>query len=194
MTLTVGILVFDGVDELDFVGPLDVFAYAAMLSQNKGRIVTIGTRTGPLQGGNGLRFLTDHNIVDAPPLDVLIIPGGSGTDQLVDEQPVLDWIRETAAAATWLCSVCSGSFVLQAAGLVEGRRITTHSMGVERLRLANSGHPVENQRYVVDGNMVTSQGVSAGIDMSLWVVGQLYGEDHARTVRAYLDYNPEPPF
>ncbi len=194
MTFTIGILVFDGVDELDFVGPLDVFAYASLLWKKKGKVVTIGSRLTPFRGGNGLRFFADHDLANAPQCDVLVIPGGSGTDQLVEDSPVLNWIRETAATTTWLCSVCSGAFVLQTAGLAEGRRITTHSMGIDRLRKANTGYPVEGQRYVVDGNLVTSQGVSAGIDMSLWVVGQLYSEDHARLVRAYLDYNPEPPF
>jgi transcriptional regulator GlxA family with amidase domain len=190
-------MVFDGVDELDFVGPLDVFSYAALLSdetEQKGRVITIGSRLTPLRGGNGLRFLADHDFADAPRCDVLIIPGGSGTDQLIKDGATLNWIKSAASSVTWLCSVCSGAFLLQAAGLAEGRRITTHSMGIDILRAANTGEPVEGERYVVDGNLVTSQGVSAGIDMSLWLVGQLYGIAHAKTVRAYLDYNPEPPF
>ena len=193
MSVTVGILVFDGVDELDFVGPLDVFG-AAGYGREDTKVVTIGRHRTPLRGGNGLRFTAEHDFSDAPPLDVVVVPGGFGTDQLVKEQPVLEWLRTVSASARWICSVCTGSFVLQAAGLAEGRRITTHSMAIDQLRSAKTGHAVEGQRYVVDGNMVTSAGVSAGIDMSLWVVGQIYGEDHARSVRSMRDYNPAPPY
>jgi transcriptional regulator GlxA family with amidase domain len=90
--------------------------------------------------------------------------------------------------------VCTGSFVLQAAGLVDGRRITTHSGAVEMLRASGRGEVVSGRRYVVDGHIVTSAGVSAGIDMSLWVVGQVYGEDHARRVTELIEYHPEPPY
>lgn len=193
MSVTVGILLFDGVDELDFVGPLDVFG-AAGWGRDDTKVVTIGSRRTPFRGGNGLAFTAAHDLSDAPQLDVVVVPGGHGTTQLVEDKEVLDWVRAAAASARWICSVCTGSFVLQAAGLTEGRRITTHSMAVELLRSANSGHAVAGERYVVDGNMVTSAGVSAGIDMSLWVVGQIYGEDHARAVRALLDYYPAPPY
>lgn len=193
MTLTVGILVFDGVDELDFVGPLDVFG-AAGFGRDGDKVVTIGSRRTPFRGGNGLSFQAEHDFTDAPLLDVVVVPGGHGTDQLVEDKLVLDWLRAAAGSARWTCSVCTGSFVLQAAGLTEGRRITTHSMAVDQLGLAKSGYAVAGERFVVDGDIVTSAGVSAGIDMSLWVVGQIYGEDHARTVRALLDYNPAPPY
>lgn len=194
MPLTVGILVFDGVDELDFVGPLDVFSYASLLSDIDDAVFTVGSRLTPFRGGNGLRFLAEHDFATAPNIDVLIVPGGGGTDQLIEDRAALDWIKRTANNATWTCSVCSGAYVLQAAGLTAGRRITTHSMGMDRLHLGRAGIPVEGERYVVDGNLVTAQGVSAGIDMTLWVVGQLYGEDHGKKVRAYLDYFPEPPY
>lgn len=193
MSVTVGILVFDGVAELDFVGPLDVFG-AAGWGRDDTRVVTIGKQRAPFRGGNGLAFTAAYDFTDAPQLDVIVVPGGFGTDRLVEDQAVLQWLRAVAASARWICSVCTGSFVLQAAGLTEGRQITTHSMAVEKLQLAKSGHAVAGQRYVVDGNLVTSAGVSAGIDMSLWVVGQIYGEDHARTVRAHLDYYPAPPY
>ncbi len=193
MSVTVGILVFDGVDELDFVGPLDVFG-AASRGHDDHKVVTIGSRKTPFRGGNGLAFMAEHDFSEAPPLDVIVVPGGRGASQLVQDKPVLEWVRGAAASARWICSVCSGSFVLQAAGLTEGRCITTHSQGIEVLRSAKPGQAVATQRYVVDGNLVTSAGVSAGIDMSLWVVGQIYGEDHARTVRAMLEYYPDPPY
>lgn len=193
MTVTVGVLVFDGVDELDFVGPFNVFS-AAGFGRSDATVVTIGSRRTPFRSGNGLTFSAQHDFSDAPPLDVLVVPGGFGTDQLVGDQEVLAWVRQAAASVRWLCSVCTGAFVLQAAGLVQGRRITTHSGAVEMLRAAGSGEVVAGERYVVDGGLVTSAGVSAGIDMALWVVGQLYGEDHARHVTGLIEYAPKPPY
>jgi transcriptional regulator GlxA family with amidase domain len=194
MELTVGVLVFDGVDELDFVGPFNVFS-AAGFGRSDTTVVTIGSRRTPFRSGNGLTFSAQHDFSDAPPLDVLVVPGGYGTEQLVGDPEVLAWIRQVAASVRWLCSVCTGSFVLEAAGLVQGRRITTHSGAVEMLRASgSSGEVVAGERYVVDGDLVTSAGVSAGIDMALWVVGQLYGEDHARRVIELIEYAPKPPY
>jgi transcriptional regulator GlxA family with amidase domain len=193
MTVTVGIMVFDGVDELDFVGPFNVFS-AAGFGRSDTSVVVIGSRTTPFRSGNGLTFLAQHDFSNAPALDVLVIPGGFGTEQLVRDQEVLAWVRRAAASARWLCSVCTGSFVIQAAGLVQGRRITTHSGAVEMLRASGSGDVVAGERYVVDGDLVTSAGVSAGIDMALWVVGQIYGEEHARRVTGLIEYAPKPPY
>lgn len=187
MAITVGILVFDGVDELDFVGPLDVFG-AAGWGRDDTRVVTIGSRLTPFRGVNGLNFAAAHDFTDAPPLDVLVVPGGLGTDALVRDDAVLDWLRSAAREVRWLCSVCTGAFVLQAAGLADGRRITTHFGATGLLRSVHTGEVIEGQRYVVDGNLVTAAGVSAGIDMALWVVGQLYGEEHSATVASLIEY------
>lgn len=189
MAITVGILVFDGVDELDFVGPLDVFG-AAGWGRDDIRVVTIGSRRTPFRGVNGLSFTAAHDFADAPPLDVLVVPGGLGTETLGQDETVLDWLRRASADVRWLCSVCTGAFVLQAAGLAEGRRITTHSGATGLLRSIHSGEVVDGQRFVVDGNLVTAAGVSAGIDMALWVVGQLHGQDHRRTVASLIEYAP----
>lgn len=193
MAKTVGIMVFDGVDELDFVGPLDVFSYAMGWGRN-GRVLTVGPRRTTFQGVNGLRFTASHDFSDCPQIDVMVVPGGHGVDSLLADKMVLDWVANVARSAQWICSVCTGAFVLQAAGLTEGRRITTHSGMTDRLRTANKGTVVEGERFVSDGNVVTAAGVSAGIDMSLWVVGQIYGPDHAKAVQSNLDYNPLPPY
>jgi transcriptional regulator GlxA family with amidase domain len=193
MSVTVGVLVFDGVDELDFVGPFNVFS-AAGFERSDTKVVTVGSRRTPFRSGNGLTFSAQHDFADAPDIDVLVVPGGYGTDQLVRDADVLDWIRRVAASVRWLCSVCTGSFVLQAAGLVDGRRITTHSGAIEMLKASGRSEVVSGERYVVDGNIVTSAGVSAGIDMALWVVGQVYGEGHARRVTELVEYYPEPPY
>lgn len=192
MSVTVGVLVFDKVDELDFVGPLNVFG-AAGWGRDDTSVVTIGSERGPFESGNGLTFSAKHDFSDAPPLDVLVVPGGYGTDELVKNDAVLNWIRGAAASAQWVCSVCTGSFVLQAAGLTQGRQITSHSGALEALR-SGPGEVIEGSRYVADGNLVTAAGVSAGIDMALWVVGQIFGEDHARTVKGLIEYRPEPPY
>lgn len=193
MPLTVGILLFDGVDELDFVGPLDVFG-AANWGRDDMKIVTVASRRDQVRGVNGLRVLPDHDFSDAPQLDVVIVPGGLGADALSNNEAVLEWLRGTAKSARWICSVCTGSFVLERAGLTEGRRITTHSGAIDQLRSITLGEVVEGRRYIVDGNVVTAAGVSAGIDMSLWLIGQIYGEDHARTVQGLLEYYPAPPY
>lgn len=193
MPLTVGILAFDGVDELDFVGPLDVFG-AANWGRDDMKIVTIANRRDHVRGVNGLKVLPDHDFLDAPQLDVVIVPGGLGVDELIKCEAALEWLRGTAKSARWICSVCTGSFVLEAAGLTKGRRITTHSGAIDLLRSITLGQVVEGQRYVVDGDVVTAAGVSAGIDMSLWVIGQIYGADHARTVQGLLEYYPAPPY
>lgn len=193
MSVTTGILVFDGVDELDFVGPLDVFSYATGWGEN-GKVLTVGKRRTTLHGVNGLSFMAGYDFSGCPSIDVIVVPGGQGVDGLLADKAVLDWVTHVAASAQWICSVCTGAFLLQAAGLTEGRRITTHSGMIDRLRAIHNSAVVEGERFVADGNIVTAAGVSAGIDMSLWVVGQIYGEDHARTVQANLDYKPVPPY
>jgi transcriptional regulator GlxA family with amidase domain len=193
MAVTVGVLVFDKVDELDFVGPLNVFG-AAGWGRDDTSVVTIGRERGPFESGNGLAFTAKYDFSDAPPLDVLVVPGGYGTDQLVKDDAVLNWIRDVAASAQWVCSVCTGTFVLQAAGLTQGRRITSHSGALKALRSSGPGEVIEGTRYVADGNLVTAAGVSAGIDMALWLVGQILGEDHARAVKSLIEYRPEPPY
>ena len=193
MSLNVGILVFDGVDELDFVGPLDVFSYALGWGKD-GRVVTVGRELNAMRGVNGLKFVPECEISDAPTLDVVVVPGGHGATEAAKDAAILEWVDRAAQSARWVCSVCTGCFILQAAGLTDGHEITTHSGMLDELRSAKRGHVVAGQRYVIDGNLVSSAGVSAGIDMSLWVVGQLFGEDHAKFVRAALEYEPQPPF
>jgi transcriptional regulator GlxA family with amidase domain len=146
-----------------------------------------------VRAAKGLRVLPDHTLSDAPDLDVLVVPGGEGTQREVDNPRLLDWIKSAAAGCTWVTSVCTGSFLLQAAGLVSGGRATTHWAMIEELRKRGDVEVLENARYVRDGNVVTAAGVSAGIDMSLWIVGQLYGVEHARVVQRFMEYDPAPP-
>jgi transcriptional regulator GlxA family with amidase domain len=191
MPFTTGVLLFDVAEELDFVGPWEVFTMARTEGD---RVVTIAEEDRPALAANGLRVLPDHTLADAPPLDVLVIPGGMGTREQVNNGPLIDWVKSAAANATWVTSVCTGALVLHAAGLLAGRRATTHWAALDLLRDRGDVTVLENTRYVRDGNVVTAAGVSAGIDMALWVVGQMYGVDHARAVQRFMEYDPAPPY
>jgi transcriptional regulator GlxA family with amidase domain len=188
---TTGILLFDDMEELDFAGPLEVFA---MAKKEGDRVVTVAERDGPVRGNLGLRVLPDHTIADAPPLDVLVVPGGFGTRREAENPVLLDWIKQTAANCTWVTSVCTGAMLLEAAGVVEGRKVTTHWAMIDTFRQKEGVTVLDGRRYVRDGNVVTAAGVSAGIDMALWVVGQLYDVDHARAVQRFMEYDPAPPY
>ena len=142
----------------------------------------------------GLRVVPDHTVADAPSLDVLVVPGGLGTRREAENAVLLDWIKQAAAGCTWVTSVCTGSMLLEAAGVIDGRNVTTHWAMVDTFREKDTVTVLDSRRYVRDGNVVTAAGVSAGIDMSLWVVGQLYGIDHARGVQRMMEYDPAPPY
>ena len=189
--VTTGIVLFDDAEELDFAGPWEVFTVAR---QEGDRVVTVAERAEPVRAANGLRVLADHSFTDCPELDVILVPGGQGTRREVDNPVLRSWLADRAPRATWITSVCTGSLVLWGAGLVQDRRVTTHWAFVETLREKDGVTVVDDERWVVDGNLVTSAGVSAGIDMSLWLVGQLYGEDHARQVQLVMEYDPAPPW
>ena len=191
MAFTTGILIFDDVEELDFVGPWEVLS----LARHEGdRVVTISEREGPVRAKLGLRVLPDHNFENAPELDVLVVPGGQGTRREVGNPELVRWIATVARNCEWVSSVCTGALLLHSAGLLGGRRATTHWGWIERFREATEVEVVEDERFVVDGRVVTSAGISAGIDMALWLVGQLYDPDHARYVQRRMEYDPAPPY
>jgi transcriptional regulator GlxA family with amidase domain len=195
---TFGLLVFDDAEELDFIGPWEVFTVSAMLRERAGAepdtAVTIAERPGPIRCAKGLRMLPDHTFGDHPPLDVLLVPGGMGTRREVANPVLIDWIRTTAADARWVTSVCTGALLLHEAGPARDRRVATHHAFEDTLEARGQITVVRDARYVVDGNLVTSQGVSAGIDMALWLVGRVHGREHGRAVRRYIQYEPAPPY
>jgi transcriptional regulator GlxA family with amidase domain len=191
MPFTTGILLFDEVEELDFAGPYEVFTTA---KKDGDRVVTVAATAAPIRGFNGLQVVPDHGFGDEPSLDVLLVPGGMGTRKLADDGPTIDWIKTKAAECTWVTSVCTGAILLNSAGLLAGRRVTTHWAYVDTLRETPDLTVVDDERYVRDGNVVTAAGVSAGIDMSLWLVGQMYDVDHARAVQRVIEYDPAPPY
>jgi len=196
----IGLFLFDGAEELDFVGPFEVFTMvnevARYLKKDEPNEVVLISETGAdVRGNKGMRIGVDCAIAEALPLDVFCIPGGNGTRALVENQPVLDWVAQATADCEWVTSVCTGSFVLAAAGAAKGKRVTTHWAAVGELKGLDLGcEVVPGSRYVQDGNLVTAAGVSAGIDMALWLTGQMYGPRTARQAQKAMEYDPQPPY
>ncbi|WP_411122435.1 DJ-1/PfpI family protein [Streptomyces sp. x-19] len=191
---TYGLLVFDGAEELDFTGPWEVFTASSMLREHVDTALLIAEHPDPVRCNKGMRVLPDHTLDDHPALDVLLVPGGNGTRREVSNPVLIDWIRNTSAGTAWTTGVCTGALLLHEAGPARGRRVATHHLFEDTLQARGDVTVVRDARYVVDGNLVTSQGVSAGIDMALWLVGRLHGRDHARAVRRYIQYEPAPPY
>ena len=190
---TYGLVLFDDAEELDFVGPWEVFTSSCMALGGEGSVVAIAEHDRPIRCAKGLRMLPDHTFTDHPPLDVVLVPGGQGTRREVDNPVLGEWLRGVAPGCTWITSVCTGSLVLWGTDVARDRRLATH-WGFEDELEAKGAKVVRGERWVVDGNVVSSQGVSAGIDMALWLIGQLHGADHARTVQHYIQYDPAPPY
>ena len=189
MSRTIGLLLFPGVEVLDFAGPWEVLGVAAPRSGDK--LLAIGETREPVVSAQALRFLPDATLDESPQLDVILVPGGMGTREPTI-RPVVEFVRRQAPGAEIIASVCTGAFVLQEAGLLAGRRAATHWASRDRLR--ELGVDVSDERYVVDGNIWTSAGVSAGIDMALALAGHLYGEETGRRVQKSIEYEPAPPF
>jgi transcriptional regulator GlxA family with amidase domain len=191
---TYGLLIFDGAEELDFAGPWEVFTTSGMQRAKGDIAVLIAERPGPVRCAKGMRVMPDHTFNEHPPPDVLLVPGGLGTRREVANSVITDWIRAVSATAIWTTSVCTGALLLHEAGPARGRRVATHYAFEDTLQARGDITVVRDARYVVDGSLVTSQGVSAGIDMALWLIGRLHGREHARAVRRYIQYDPAPPY
>jgi len=190
---TYGIVVFEGAEELDLVGPFEVFGASADIRGGIDRVVVLAESTGVVRCAKGLRLVPDEPLAGAPALDVVLVPGGEGTRREMRNGTLLAWLRDVAREATWVTSVCTGSLILHAAGVAAGCRLATHR-SVEDDLAALGATVVRDARFVRDGRIVTSQGVSAGIDMALWLVGRLHGVAHAREVARYIQYEPAPPY
>ncbi len=196
VTQTIAILLFDGVEELDAVGPYEVLAGWARIRPDDGwRTITVGvTGAGPVRGANGLVMSPDLALDHAGPIDVLLYPGGNGTGPLMADADHLAWLRAQAGATRLTTSVCTGSLVLASAGLLRNRPATTHWASLETLKAIDPTIDVRpDDRYVDDGDIITSSGVSAGIDMALHLVARLVSVERAREVRRFIQYDPSPP-
>ena len=191
-----GLLVFDDAEELDFVGPWEVFTASTMVIGADGdhHVSMVAERNEPVRCAKGMAVIPHHTLDDHPAYDVVLVPGGMGTRTEVNNQRVLDWLTGVAPTATWMTSVCTGSLLLVASGVAAGKRVATHWGFEDTLDARDDCTVVRNARWVRDGSVVSSQGVSAGIDMALWLIGEIHGPAHARTVQRYLQYDPAPPY
>lgn len=192
---TIGIFIFDGAEELDWVGPYEVLASWAQLSPDDDiRVITFSTTGEPVRCAKGLRITPDHGWEDVPPLDVLIYPGGIGTRAHIKDDSIVSWVRQVASEDILMTSVCTGSLVYAAAGLLDGRPATTHWASLELLEsLGNRITLRPDDRFIDDGDIITSAGVSAGIDMALHLVARLHSASRAQEVRRAIQYDPAPP-
>ena len=194
-TRHIGVLLFPDVEELDAVGPWEVLAHWARAHPEDGYAVScLSLRGGAVRCAKGLTVLAHHSFADAPPLEVVVHPGGRGTRPLLRDDAHLDWVRQQRREAPLMTSVCTGSLVYAAAGLLTGRPATTHWSALDLLAELDPSIDVRAEdRFVDDGDLVTSAGVSAGIDMALHLVARLAGDDRAREVRRGIQYDPAPP-
>ena len=195
MTRNIGILLFDDVEELDAVGPWEVLAYWTLTFPEDGYAVSMLSRDGkPVLASKGLTLGAHPSFADAPDYDVFLHPGGNGTRTLMRDPEHLDWVRAQNAKTPLMTSVCSGALVYAAAGLLRNRPATTYWGALGLLAELDPTITVREQdRYVDDGDVITSAGVSAGIDMALHLVRRLAGLERARAVRRGIQYDPEPP-
>jgi transcriptional regulator GlxA family with amidase domain len=194
-TRHIGIVLFPDVEELDAVGPYEVLAYWTRTFPEDGySTLCISRDGGMVTCAKGLRIEAHSSFAQAPALDVLLHPGGVGTRPLLKDEWHLDWVREQRATVPLMTSVCSGALVFAAAGLLRGRPATTHWGALGELAELDRTTVIDPAaRFVDDGDLVTSAGVSAGIDMALHLVRRLAGVERAREVRRYIQYDPAPP-
>jgi transcriptional regulator GlxA family with amidase domain len=195
MRLRTGLILFDDAEELDFVGPWEVFAAARMVKPERFEPVLISETGAKVRCAKGMVVEAQQSFAEVPTLDVILVPGGQGTRREVKNATMLDYIARVAPGCSFVTSVCTGSLLLTAAGPARGKRVTTHWSFIETLRSrGEAAEVVEQVRFVRDGNVVTAAGVSAGIDMALWLIGQLESPAFARQIQHYIEYNPAPPY
>ena len=191
----IGILLFPDVEELDAIGPWEVLAFwSRQFPQDGWSVTTLSESGGLVECAKGLGVRAEHSYADAPPLDVLIYPGGHGTRRHLTDPGQLEWVREQRRRTELLASVCTGSLVFAAAGLLKNRPATTHWASLHLLAELDSTIEVRaDDRFVDDGDVITSAGISAGIDMALHLVARLGGTRRAQDVRRGIQYDPAPP-
>ena len=185
--LEIGALIFEAVDQLDVTGPFEVLSH---LPDTVFRLY--GKTTAPARDVRGLRLLPDARLDDAPRFDVLVVPGGFGQEAVLEDEETLAWVKRQAGDATHVLSVCTGALILGAAGLLKGRRATTH-WAVRHL-LPFFGAVGVDERVVVDGKVTSTAGVTAGLDGALRLAAALRGEEAAQRIQLFMEYAPQPPF
>jgi putative intracellular protease/amidase len=186
--MDIAILLFDRFTSLDAVGPYEVLSHLP-----DANVTFVATEAGPVRNDSrSLALVADATLAELPNPDILLVPGGPGQIQAEKDEAILDWLRTADATTTWTTSVCTGSLVLGAAGLLEGKRATTYWLALEDL--ARHGAIPTNERVVIDGKVVTAAGVSSGIDMALTLAAEIGGADLAQLIQLGIEYDPQPPY
>jgi cyclohexyl-isocyanide hydratase len=185
--LRIGMLLFPRMTQLDLTGPFEVFSRLP-----DSEVLLLAKTLEPVEADSGLRMLPDVTLADCPPLDVICVPGGPGVNTLMEDSETLAWLRQQASQARYVTSVCTGSLVLGAAGLLHGKRATSH-WGARDLLSAFGAVPT-NGRVVRDGNLFTGGGVTAGIDFALTIAAEIAGPQVAQSIQLQIEYAPAPPF
>ena len=197
---TVGILIFDDVEVLDFAGPFEVFSRTRLVPGAESRrtdetapftVFTVARTAEPITAIGGLRVIPNYAWATAPAIDILVVPGGFGTRRLLTDDATLDWIRRAAAQAALVTSVCSGALLLAKNGMLRNLKATTHWAALDLLASIDPTIHVQRDTRVVSDTIVTSAGVSAGIDMAFAVVDKLHGAEVARETARYIEYVPQ---
>ena len=197
---TIGIFIFNDVEELDFVGPYEVFTMINSVLNYQGqpdgvKVILISEDGGDILARKGMRAGAHASIEEIKSLDVIVMPGGDGSRVQTENKNVINWVTSISSTCEWITSVCTGSFILAKAGLTKGKKISTYWGAFEEFKKAGlEGILIPHVRYVRDGNVVTSAGVSAGIDMALWLTGQIFDPTLARSVQRAMQYDPAPPY
>ena len=186
--MQIAMALYDRFTALDIVGP-----YEALSRLPDAEVVFVAETAGPVRADTGFLAITaDKALADVPSPDIVVVPGGPGTFAQIENETFLDWLRTADGTSTWTTSVCTGSLLLAAAGLLDGRRATTHWLTLDFL--AQYGAEPTGERVVPDGKYVTAAGVSSGIDMGLALVGKIAGDEHAQAVQLLTEYDPQPPY
>ncbi|MFC8491323.1 DJ-1/PfpI family protein [Streptomyces sp. NPDC057235] len=186
--MQIAVLLYDRFTALDAVGPYELLARLP-----GAETVFVARERGPVRNDqDSLALVADRALAEVPAPDIVLVPGGPDARVAMDDPEILDWLRAADATSTWTTSVCTGSLVLAAAGLLDGRRATTHWLAFDELRAL--GVEPTGERVVFDGKYVTSAGVSSGIDMALHLLGRIAGDETAQTVQLLTEYDPRPPY
>lgn len=192
MTRNVAILIFDDVEVLDFCGPLEVFGVTGQRNDGEPPFYayTVAAKSEPILARIGLSVNPNYTIENCPPPDILLVPGGYGTRRLVHDETILQWIKAQSERVELLLSVCTGALLLGKAGLLDGLSATTHWAAIDELRAVAPNTEIRpDERYVDNGKIVLSAGVSAGIDMSLYIVSRLLGKAQAAETARHMQYD-----
>ena len=183
----IAILLFDNFTALDVVGPYEILSRIP-----DSKICMVAKEKGLYKNSKGLQINADYTLTEIKSPEILVIPGGFGIDAIVNDKGILEWVNNAYTYSQWTISICSGSILLAASGILNGKKATTIWTRKDQLR--EYGAIVLDKRYVLDGKIISSAGVSAGIDMSLYLISLMVNDDFAKTVQLAIEYDPKPPF